>query len=97
MLPTIVLTFFLPIILFPFWSTLYNNSDFPFLLQWLNCNEYFLISEEELEELFGKFGTVSEVHIVVDKDTKRSKGIAYILYTLPEFAARYVSVTESLS
>ncbi|KAH7514831.1 hypothetical protein FEM48_Zijuj11G0132200 [Ziziphus jujuba var. spinosa] len=47
----------------------------------------FLDHEEELEELFGKFGTVSEVHIVVDKDTKRSKGIAYILYTLPEFAA----------
>ncbi|XP_054798328.1 uncharacterized protein LOC129303204 isoform X2 [Prosopis cineraria] len=45
-------------------------------------------SEEELEEHFSKFGTVSQVHLVVDKDTKRSKGIAYVLYTLPEFAAR---------
>ncbi|KAI9091630.1 hypothetical protein K1719_028073 [Acacia pycnantha] len=44
--------------------------------------------EEELEEHFSKFGPVSQVHLVVDKDTKRSKGIAYILYTLPEHAAR---------
>ncbi|XP_028804879.1 multiple RNA-binding domain-containing protein 1 [Neltuma alba] len=45
-------------------------------------------TEEELEEHFSNFGTVSQVHLVVDKDTKRSKGIAYILYTFPEFAAR---------
>lgn len=43
----------------------------------------------ELEEHFSKFGSVSQVHLVVDKDTKRSKGRAYILYTLAEFAARY--------
>ncbi|KAI3994991.1 hypothetical protein MKX01_019805 [Papaver californicum] len=34
------------------------------------------------------FGDISEVHLVVDRDTKRSKGIAYVLYTLPEFAVR---------
>ncbi|KAI4297016.1 hypothetical protein L6164_036928 [Bauhinia variegata] len=45
-------------------------------------------TEEELEEHFSKCGSVSEVHLVIDKNTKRSKGIAYILYTLPEFAAR---------
>ncbi|KAK6916954.1 RNA recognition motif domain, partial [Dillenia turbinata] len=28
------------------------------------------------------------VHIVVDKETKRSKGIAYVLYAIPESAAR---------
>ncbi|KAI3925857.1 hypothetical protein MKW92_019338 [Papaver armeniacum] len=45
-------------------------------------------SEEDLAETFGKFGDISEVHLVVDKDTKRSKGFAYVLYTLPEFAVR---------
>ncbi|XP_027331043.1 multiple RNA-binding domain-containing protein 1 isoform X2 [Abrus precatorius] len=45
-------------------------------------------TEEELEEHFSQFGSVSQVHLVVDKDTKRSKGIAYILFTVPEFAAR---------
>ncbi|KAK7385142.1 hypothetical protein VNO78_30854 [Psophocarpus tetragonolobus] len=45
-------------------------------------------TEEELEEHFSHIGSVSQVHLVVDKDTKRSKGIAYILYTTPEFADR---------
>ncbi|KAI3973600.1 hypothetical protein MKX01_038722 [Papaver californicum] len=45
-------------------------------------------SEEDLAEIFGKFGDISEVHLVVDRDTNQSKGIAYVLYTLPEFAVR---------
>ncbi|KAG4954373.1 hypothetical protein JHK87_039967 [Glycine soja] len=45
-------------------------------------------TQEELEEHFSRFGSVSQVHLVVDKDTKRSKGIAYILYTAPDIAAR---------
>ncbi|XP_030470431.2 uncharacterized protein LOC115688674 isoform X2 [Syzygium oleosum] len=45
-------------------------------------------SEEELEELFSKFGKLAEVHVVVDKITRRSKGIAYIQFALPESALR---------
>lgn len=45
-------------------------------------------NEEELEEHFSKFGDVSQVHIVIDKDTKRSKGIAYIRYAVAESAMR---------
>ncbi|XWS19950.1 hypothetical protein CRYUN_Cryun31cG0059500 [Craigia yunnanensis] len=45
-------------------------------------------TEDELTEFFGKFGDVSQVHLVIDKDTKRSKGIAYILYKVPECAVR---------
>ncbi|XP_009772604.1 multiple RNA-binding domain-containing protein 1 [Nicotiana sylvestris] len=52
-------------------------------------------TEEELEEHFRKFGSVSQVHIVVDKDTKRSKGIAYVLYSLPESAARALTELDS--
>ncbi|CAH2078516.1 unnamed protein product, partial [Thlaspi arvense] len=44
--------------------------------------------EEELKEHFSKFGETSEVHLVLDKETKRSKGFAYILYPIPECAAR---------
>ncbi|RHN72216.1 putative nucleotide-binding alpha-beta plait domain-containing protein [Medicago truncatula] len=43
---------------------------------------------EELEEYFSQFGSVSQVHLVVDKETKRSKGIAYIHFSVPDFAAR---------
>ncbi|KAK8618630.1 hypothetical protein V6N13_132616 [Hibiscus sabdariffa] len=45
-------------------------------------------TEDELTELFSKFGDLSQVHLVIDKDTKRSKGIAYILYKVPECAVR---------
>ncbi|KAF7150615.1 hypothetical protein RHSIM_Rhsim02G0169700 [Rhododendron simsii] len=45
-------------------------------------------TEDELEEHFRKLGNVSQVHLVIDKDTKRSKGIAYVVYTHPESAAR---------
>ncbi|KAK2983307.1 hypothetical protein RJ640_011630 [Escallonia rubra] len=45
-------------------------------------------TEDELEEHFSKLGNVSQVHLVVDKETRRSKGFAYVLYTLPESAAR---------
>ncbi|KAK3020233.1 hypothetical protein RJ639_045469 [Escallonia herrerae] len=45
-------------------------------------------TEDELEEHFSKLGNVSQVHLVIDKETKRSKGFAYVLYTLPESAAR---------
>ncbi|KAL5978751.1 hypothetical protein ACLOJK_029868 [Asimina triloba] len=52
-------------------------------------------NEDDLMELFSKFGDVSEVHIVVDKETKRSKGIGYVLYTLPESAVRFnIAVDE---
>uniref|UniRef100_A0A1J3HU11 Multiple RNA-binding domain-containing protein 1 n=1 Tax=Noccaea caerulescens TaxID=107243 RepID=A0A1J3HU11_NOCCA len=45
-------------------------------------------TEEELMEHFSKFGEIKEVHLVLDKETKRSKGVAYILYLIPECAAR---------
>nr|XP_043622445.1 multiple RNA-binding domain-containing protein 1 [Erigeron canadensis] len=45
-------------------------------------------TEDDLREHFSKFGNVSQVHLVVDRETKRSKGIAYILYALPKSAAR---------
>ncbi|XP_074570750.1 multiple RNA-binding domain-containing protein 1 [Curcuma longa] len=45
-------------------------------------------TEDDLAELFSQFGELSEVHLVVDKDTKRSKGIGYVLYALPDSAIR---------
>ncbi|WJX87403.1 hypothetical protein P8452_69602 [Trifolium repens] len=46
-------------------------------------------TEEELEEHFSQFGDVLQVHLVVDKETKRSKGIAYIHFSVPDFAASH--------
>ncbi|KAL2930769.1 Multiple RNA-binding domain-containing protein 1 [Bienertia sinuspersici] len=45
-------------------------------------------TEDELAELFSEYGNVSEVHVVIDKETKRSKGFAFVLYEAPEGAIR---------
>lgn len=64
------------------------------MLQTLKCFSFYFIcwlcgtSEDDLMDLFSKYGDVSQVHIVVDKDTKRSKGIGYVHYVHPESAAR---------
>ena len=44
---------------------------------------------DDLRDHFSKFGTVSQAHLVVDKDTKRSKGIAYISLCIDKSAARF--------
>ncbi|XP_020673203.1 multiple RNA-binding domain-containing protein 1 [Dendrobium catenatum] len=52
-------------------------------------------NEDELRDLFSQFGDVSEVHLVADKNTKRSKGIGYLLYTLPESATRALEALDN--
>ncbi|KAG7554234.1 RNA-binding domain superfamily [Arabidopsis suecica] len=45
-------------------------------------------TEEELTEHFSKFGEISEVHLVLDKETKNSRGMAFVLYLIPEYSKR---------
>jgi multiple RNA-binding domain-containing protein 1 len=45
-------------------------------------------TEEDLRALFEPFGPLSEVHMPIARDTKKSKGYAYILYMLPDHAIR---------
>ncbi|XVE88498.1 hypothetical protein DITRI_Ditri19aG0074000 [Diplodiscus trichospermus] len=52
-------------------------------------------TEDELTEFFSKFGDVSQVHLVIDKETKRSKGIAYVLYKVPECAVRALEEVDN--
>ncbi|XP_071715693.1 multiple RNA-binding domain-containing protein 1 [Rutidosis leptorrhynchoides] len=52
-------------------------------------------TEDDLREHFSQFGKVAQAHLVLDKDTKRSKGFAYILYVLPESAARALEALDN--
>ncbi|KAL0490442.1 RNA-binding protein 19 [Acrasis kona] len=45
-------------------------------------------SEDELLHLFKPFGEVSEIHIPIDKDSKKSKGVAFVLFLIPENAVQ---------
>ncbi|KAL3635204.1 hypothetical protein CASFOL_019751 [Castilleja foliolosa] len=54
-------------------------------------------TEEELEEHFSKYGTVSQVHIVIDKETRSVMGYGFVLFAVPESAARALEDTEGSS
>jgi multiple RNA-binding domain-containing protein 1 len=48
----------------------------------------FTTVEDDLFKLFSKYGQVSEVHISVDKSTKSSKGIGFVLFLMPQDAVK---------
>ncbi|KAJ7590213.1 RNA-binding domain-containing protein [Mycena floridula] len=56
-------------------------------------NLAFSCTQAELEELFSPFGTISQVHIPLDKNTKESKGVAYVTFAQ---ASDALSAYESL-
>ncbi|CDO68079.1 hypothetical protein BN946_scf184788.g10 [Trametes cinnabarina] len=49
-------------------------------------NLTFMCTEDELRELFQRYGEVSQVHLVLDPSTKQSKGIAYVSFAKPDSA-----------
>lgn len=54
-------------------------------------NISFMTTVPELEKLFAVYGPLSEVHIPIHKDTKQSKGFAFVLFMLPEHAVKAYS------
>ncbi|MEE6487575.1 hypothetical protein FKM82_014943 [Ascaphus truei] len=42
--------------------------------------------EQNLEEVFGKYGQISEVVVVKDRETKRSRGFGFVTFENPEDA-----------
>lgn len=57
-------------------------------------NLSYAITEEDLEKLFSAYGPLSQVHLPIAKDTKRSKGLAYILFMLPDDALKAYSALD---
>jgi multiple RNA-binding domain-containing protein 1 len=51
-------------------------------------NLSFLTTEEQLAELFGKFGPLTESTIPLDKTTGKPTGLGFITYMLPEHAVK---------
>lgn len=41
-------------------------------------NMSYSTTEEQLEELFGQYGTVQTVNIIMDRQTNRSKGFGFV-------------------
>lgn len=51
-------------------------------------NIAFSMTEEELETIFEPFGVLADVHVVRDKTTSKSRGMAFVQYMHPEDAVR---------
>ena len=51
-------------------------------------NLTFDCKESDLKKAFAPFGPISELHIPIDPETKKSKGVAYVLYLMPEHAVK---------
>ena len=49
-------------------------------------NLAFGITEDDLRRTFGKFGELSEVHLCMNKETKRPNGLAFVMYLMPQHA-----------
>ena len=49
-------------------------------------NLSYSVSEDDIRNLFEKFGPLTEVNLPVDKITRRSKGFAFVTFVLPENA-----------
>lgn len=45
-------------------------------------------TEQDLHNLFTRFGPISEIHIPIDKLSKKPKGYAFIMFLLPEHAVK---------
>lgn len=48
-------------------------------------------TQEDLQHLFGQAGTVTEVKIIMDRDTGKSKGFAFITFEADDHATRAIS------
>lgn len=54
-------------------------------------NLSYTITEEELEALFKKYGPLEEVHLSMDRVTRKPKGFAFVSFLFPEHAIRAFS------
>ncbi|CAG8486980.1 1639_t:CDS:10, partial [Paraglomus occultum] len=55
----------------------------------------YVCTESDLRNTFNKFGPLAEVHMPIDRNSKKPKGFAYILYHIPEHAPD--AVAESIA
>lgn len=54
----------------------------------------FSVTEEELITLFKPFGSISEVHVPVNSETKQGTGIAYVLFVIPSHAVKAMTTLD---
>ena len=51
----------------------------------------FSVSNEDLSEKFSQYGTVSSAKVIIDRDTNRSKGFAFVEMSSSSEAAKAIN------
>ena len=51
-------------------------------------NLTYTCKEEDIQELFEKYGLLSEVHLPLDKLTNKPTGLAFVTFMMPEHAVK---------
>ncbi|XP_064648484.1 probable RNA-binding protein 19 [Lineus longissimus] len=51
-------------------------------------NLAYVCKEQDLEDLFGKYGPITDVNLPIDKFTKKIKGFAFVTFMMPEHAVK---------
>lgn len=57
----------------------------------------YTVTEEELQNLFSKYGPVTELHLPIDSFTKKLKGIGFVTFMFPEHAVQAFSELDGSS
>jgi RNA recognition motif-containing protein len=57
-------------------------------------NLSFKSSEDDLRQLFGQHGEVTDVHVVMDRETGRSRGFAFVEMATDESAKKAISALD---
>jgi len=51
-------------------------------------NLAYTCTEDEVKDLFEKYGPIAEIHLPIDKTTKRITGIGFVTFVMPEHAVK---------
>ena len=54
-------------------------------------NLSYSVGKEDLQDFFGKFGEITDLRLITDRETGRSKGFAFITFELADNAEQAVN------
>ena len=57
-------------------------------------NLSYLCTEDDIQNMFSKYGDLNEVYLPLDKTTKQNKGYAFVSYLMPEHAVKALNALD---
>lgn len=53
------------------------------------------VTEQDLNEMFAKFGAIKQVNLIIDRETRRSKGFAFVTFEAADAAQASLQVDNT--